>query len=372
MSTLSTLTNNLTNGFVTKTDLIYLVSNIFAGKSVPEIESIGSRSHPSGKSNLDFHTSQTLEKIAQVLSTKYEKLDYTISRISMSKYNKVNIDVHFQKSGDKIQFYLSGPDLRDYFMYLPKIGHYPQTGTSHSKWYGLECKARIEKIALELKLLEILLLNIRITDTYTTSLTNTGILGLEVEFTIPDKYESDADITNEANKMSSTNPIKVSDGTFLYGKNGVAPENTSKLLDLFRSKFPHIDSQVFPTVIINWDLTEFVSSSYRFALCSWNRHARILVKSRKKIDVMIVDPWMNGLPRAVSSQLAPANPKIRIGFFSRSRKDQSSEGSCVLCAMARLISLVDIANSDLIEVALSKPIDNFYAYLVKTIYKKCM
>ena len=355
---------------LTLTDINSIVSGIFAGKSIPELKAIESQAHPSGKSNLDFHTSQIQEQINKVCSSQCEKLDYMINRISLSKYNKVNIDVHIQKSGDKIQFYLSGPDLRNYFMYLPVIGHYPHTGTSHSKWYGLECKARIETIALNLKLLEIMLFRVNISETYTVSSTGTGILGAEVAFTIPSKYESDADIISKANKSCSSNPIKVSDGLFLYGKNGVNSENTTKLLDALRSRFEHIESQVFPRVITDWDLTEFVSSSYRFALCSWNRHARILVKSCKKLDVMIIDPWMDGLPRVIRAQLVPANPNIRIGFLSRTVKDQKGEGSCVFCAMARLISLVDMSESTSPDIASGKPIDDFYAYLVKSIYKK--
>lgn len=362
--------NNSTNRSFTKTDLNYLVSSIFKGKSLPELEAIGSQAHPSGKSNLDFHTSQIQEQITKVCSVQCEKLDYTINRISLSKYNKINIDVHVQKSGDIIHFYISGPDLRDYFMYLPKLGKYPRTGSAHSKWYGIECRSKISDIALNLKLLEIMLFGIHILDAHTISTTGTGILGAEVKFTIHPKYASDDDIICEENKSSSSNPIKTSDGIFIYGKNGVNPENTSKLLDEIRSRFDHIEYQVFPTVIKDWDLSEFVRSTYRFALCSWNRHARILVKSCRKLDVMIIDPWMDGLPRVISSQLVPINPQIRIGFFSRTLKDQKGEGSCVFCAMARLISLVDMSESTSPDIASGKPIDDFYAYLVKTIYKK--
>jgi hypothetical protein len=72
---------------------------------------------------------------------------------------------------------------------------------------------------------------------------------------------------------------------------------------------------------------------------------------------------MDGLPKVISFQLIPANPDIRIVFFTRKIKDQKKEGSCVLCAMARLVSLVD--STEPIETNALKPIGNFYAYLVK-------
>jgi len=132
-----TISDNLTKGFVTKTDLKYLVSTIFAGKQVTELDTIGSKPHPSGQTNLAFHNSQIQEQIDKVCSSQYEKLDYVLSRISLSKSNKINIDVHVQKSGNQVKFYFVGSDLRDYFMYLPRLGPTnPHTGTHHSKWYG--------------------------------------------------------------------------------------------------------------------------------------------------------------------------------------------------------------------------------------------
>lgn len=365
----STLTDNLTAGFVTKTDLKYLVSSIFAGKKVPELDAIGTKSHPSGEFNSTFHRSQVQEQINKVCSSPWEKLDYVLSRISLSKTNKVNIDVHVQKSGSQVKFYFVGPDLRDYFMYLPRLGPTnPHTGSSHSKWYSVECRSRIESIAIQLKMLELALFGVQITDTYEVNVSGTGILGLEVPLTIPDLYNSDQHITSKPSLENASNPTKVSDGLFLYGKNGVSPENTSKLLDELRTRFAHLESNIYPTVIRDWDLSPFVASDFKFALCSWNRHARVLIKSCRSVNVLIIDSWMNGLPRVISEQLGPANPDIRIGFLPRTIKDQKGEGSCVFCALARLVSLVDASHTESSDKASTKPIGDFYAYLVKCIY----
>lgn len=361
----SDLSDNLTKGFVTLSNLKYLIASIFSDTLVPELETIGLKTHPSGKSNMIFHNGYVQNQIDKVMSSE-GKRDYTISRISLSKYNKINIDIHIQKSGEKIQFYLAGPDLRNYYMYLPKLGPYPHTGTSNSKWYDIAYRTHMVSIAVNLKLLEIMLFGIRISDTYTVS--TTGILGLEVPFDIPLVYQSVDILTDQKYLLNSSNPSKISDGMFLYGKNGVKSEDTDKILSQLRINFPHIENSVYPVVIRDWDLSEYVNSSYRFALCSWNRHARILIKSCKGCDVIIIDPWMNGLPRVISSVLAPANRKIRIGFFSRTIKDQEGEGSCVFCALSRLISLVDSTEIEQPEVSANKPVSDFYAYLVKTVY----
>lgn len=360
----SNLTDNLTAGFVNKTNLKYLVSSILMGIVVPELESIGLQTHPSGKSNRDFHNSQIMEQVNKVCTTQYDKLDYTISRISLSKFNKINIDVHVQKSKDTIQFYLAGPDLSEYYMFLPKIGHYPHTGPSHSKWYGLECRDKLVSIAFWLKMLEIIISHIKISPNYTQS--KFGILGLEVPIIIPEKYQQDKLITSQEQINNKLNPSKISQGIFLFGKNGLGKDHTIGLLATLRKRFPHIESQVYPSVITGWNLSDFVTSSYKFALSSWNNHARICIKNCKNVHVLIIDTWMNGLPRAISSQLVPANPSVCIGFARRTIKDQQSEGSCVFCALARLISIVDVVES--VESNLTKPIEDFYAYLVKTVY----
>jgi len=232
----------------------------------------------------------------------------------------------------------------------------------------LEYRFCIEPIILKLRLLELILFGIRITDTYDISSGGTGILGLEVPITIPELYSSDPFITSKFSLSNCANPINVSPGLFLYGKNGVNPENTSKMLDELRTRFAHLESAIYPEVIRDWDLTEFVSSEYRFGLCSWNRHARILIKSCRSVDVLIIDSWMSGLPKVISGQLGPANPTIRIGFLPRVIKDQKGEGSCVFCALARLVSLVDASQLESPDIASTKPIEDFYAYLVKSIY----
>lgn len=361
MASYQTLTNNFTNRFVTMTDLKYLITNVFSGIDIPLLETIGISTHPSGQSNIDFHTVLIANQVAKIDSSE-GKRDYIISRISLSKVNHINIDLHVQKSDNKIQFYLVGSDLKNYFMFLPKIGHYPRTGTSNSKWYGYEAKSHMIKIALGLKLIEIMLFSIQIKSTY--DLISNGILGLEVNFDIPDKYISYHFITLETSIRSSSNPIKISEGIFMYGKNGLNNESCDKMITLLISQLTHINELLFPSVIKNYELIDFNSSHYTYAICCWNHHARILAKIERSI--IIIDPWMKYLPRIIRENLTIANSNIKIGFFSRNQKDQTSEGSCVFCVFARVIFMID--TNDLVQKNVCKPIPDFYAYLVKIIY----
>jgi hypothetical protein len=366
MSQLQELTDNITTDFVTKSDLKYFITSIFNDVPLIKLMDIASMPHPSGKTNYDFHYTQTLSQIEKV-SNAFGKLDYIINRISISRHNKINIDVHIQKSDEKINFYIIGPDLKDYYMFLPKIrcGHivYPRTGSSNSKWYGEECKKKFVIISVSLKLLEIMLMRVKIVKSYSTSIT--GILGVEVPFEIPQKYTYGDIITSCEQITNPQNPIKVSPGIFLYGKNGIDIKSINKLLDVLRSLFTHINEQVYPTIIEEYDLSDYISSQYRFAICTWDRHARILVKSDKNI-ILIIDPWMNTLPLIIKNKLLDVNNSIYINFLSRNIKDQKNEGSCVFCALSRLISLVD--SCEPIKINANKPIDDFYAYLIKTIY----
>ena len=361
MSLYQNLNNNFTNGFVNMTDLKYLVTTLFRGINVPLLEIIGSSTHPSGKSNNDFHSMLIENQVKKVYSYEGKK-DFLISRISLAKKNHINIDLHVQKSDNKVQFYFVGSDLKYYFMFLPKINHYPHTGTSNSKWYGYESKSYMIKIALGLKLIEIMLFNIRINQTY--DLNSTGILGLEVNFDISDKYIAYQMLTLDKSIRSSSNPIKISEGIFIYGKNGINNDIIDKMILILNLKFSHISELLFPIIIKNYDLFEFNSSNYTYAICSWNHHARILVKIEDKI--MIIDPWMKYLPIVVRENLTLLNSDIKIGFFSRNQKDQTSEGSCVFCVFARVIFMIDSYES--IQKNICKPIPDFYAYLVKIIY----
>jgi len=374
METNKVLIDNFTNGFVTMSDFKYLITNVFKGNytDISLLERIGSRNHPFSQdpiTNNDFHTSLIEEQITKVCSTdtfNKNKKDYVISRISLSKSNRINIDLHIQKINDKIQFYLVGSDLKDYFMFLPKLGHYPHTGSLNSKWYGYEYKSYMIKIALGLKLIEIMLFGIKIQNIYNINETKTGILGLEVQFEIPTKYKTYDMLNLQSSTRCSLNPIKISDGIFLYGKNGINHESSNKIISILRT-FSHISDLLFPTIITNYDLIEFNTSTYHFAICSWNNHARILVKTGK-INIMIIDPWMKFLPRIISNSLSLVlvNSGIKVGFFSRNQKDQTSEGSCMLCILARLIFMIDSEES--IEKNICKPIPDFYAYFVKKMY----
>lgn len=136
----------------------------------------------------------------------------------------------------------------------------------------------------------------------------------------------------------------------------------NKIITKIRQNYPICENQIYPTLITDYDLTDFYSSDYIFGISSWNRHARILIKNQMNLDIMIMDPWMDNLPRIVSSNLLAIN-KIKIGFFRRIIKDQkSNEGSCGLCVLARVFHLV--LNNGFSKEIVNQPIPDFCAYWV--------
>jgi hypothetical protein len=96
-------------------------------------------------------------------------------------------------------------------------------------------------------------------------------------------------------------------------------------------------------------------------------------------DIWIVDPWKKKLKKERWDNLVQTNSKINIQFINRIRKDQGSEGSCVLCSFARIlytINSIDLGSSDNISIHLkdnlSNPIPDFIGYLTSYIFRNCI
>ena len=345
---------------ITKSDLKLFIEKIFKNKTFDFIEKVSNSKHPSGKTNGDFHMS-TINNLINIV-IKSNKKDFMLSRVSLRKTNFIHFDLHIQKNDDNIQFYFCGPDLVNYYMFLPKTRSGPKTGSNKSKWYQYCDIELIKSIANKLRLLEVGLLNVNIVDTYIES--KLGILGVEVVFDIPEKYKEYSKVSD--NISNNKNPIKISDGIFLYGKNGVVNIKSQFIIEKIRTEFVHISTLLFPFFICDYNLTDFHNSDYKYAVCSWNNHIRILTKlsiMKNKINIWIIDPWMDRLPRSINDNLIVINPSIKIGFYARNRKDQTNEGSCLFCALSRLVMLID-SDKPIID-SLKEPIDDFYAYFVK-------
>lgn len=361
----NSIANNISKGYITMSDLKFLITYIFKGSTNSCLEEIGKKLHPSGETNNNYHLNHIKKMVETVSATRSNQYnDKILSRISIQKLNRINIDLHIQISENKTSpdFYLLGPDLKFYYMYLPT---HSTTGTRNSKWYPWESRNLMIHIALNLRLLEIMLFNIRIDDSY--ELKDIGILGLEVNFEIPDQYKYSTLINNPENIRNKMNPTKVANGQFLYGKNLISITDLNNMINSAKKYIPNIINKIYPRVIESYELSIFITSKYKYAISSWNCHARILVKDEYSVNVLIIDPWMNILPFKIRNELQIKNNTITFSLFNRTIKDQDTEGSCGFCAFSRMLYLIDKEKYTLYNAA-NQPIPDFYAYVTKLFY----
>lgn len=432
----------------TNLEIDKIIISIISGKNPIEINDIKDDIYPrSFKSNYNTHKEKIIQLIDKIESNQSNKKMYVLSRLSYLKPNIIDIDLCVSKSFDnKIQYYFVGRDLAKYYRFLPcyelnlvhkKIQIRPKTGTSHAKFYPDCVKDYMVEIAINLRMLELYCKKYKMVTGHT--LKQTKLLGSIITFEIPEYYKGWAELIDPKQINSQDNPVKISEGKFLFGKNGITSGRAGWMLNLLFEKFPEFKSYCCPRVFNTCDLNNFILSGYTYAVTSWHRHSRFIIKIKKTDDInnlyeieeskslinkdsdeetnddtkddiseynesndldnvdlsesnlktisqyniLVIDPWMRSLPELVKNKLEQKNPLIEIKVYNRIIKDQSKEGSCVLCTLARLIYLITSVyfidkqnitdNSNLIikyTKYLNKPIPDFYAYLVKFLFRK--
>ncbi len=427
-----------------------IIISIVSGKNPIEINDIKDDIHPrTFKTNYSTHKEQIAQLVTKIESNESNKKMYLLSRISYSKPNIIDIDLCVAKSDvGKIQYYFVGRDLAKFYRFLPcyefsignrKIQIRPKTGTSHAKFYPDSVKDYMIEIAINLRMLDLYCKKYKMVTGHT--LKETKMLGLIIPFEIPEFYRGWTELLDSTEINSQDNPVKISEGKFLFGKNGITSGRAGWMLNLLFDKFPEFRKYCCPRVFNTCDLNNFILSEQTFAVTSWQRHSRFIIKVKKthdnidlkeniqesevdekekieneetKLDIvdndesdensdlnniklsdanlakisqyniLIVDPWMRGLPEIVKNKLEEKNPLVEIKMYNRIIKDQSKEGSCVLCTLARLIYLItsiylvdkeinESNESNLINEYtkyLNTPIPDFYAYLVKFLFRK--
>lgn len=372
----------LTNNIVNQSKLKNIIVNIFSGKTPDILRIIGNNLHPTiSKSNYDFHKELIYKLVDDVKAYSGFKTDKTLTRINISKRNKINIDIHISKNNNQIQFYFHGDSLQKYYMFLPKfvnekkiIG--PRTGADNSKWYDFEFKTYIIKMAVNLRLLEIYLFDKKIVDSWDDRFT--GLLGSEVSFEIPESYKNILDINSPEQICSTFNPTKINMGLYIYGKNGTSETNIQSMINFIREKFGTKYNEIlYPDFIKGYELKDFAESKYMIGFSSWNHHSRLLIKLNieNNKQIHIIDPWMKRLPEIIIQNLSQSNSNIIIELIPRIIKDQSREGSCSLCAFSRLFNFVDNYNWEQIDRNLlinlvNIPLTDSDAYLTSYVYRK--
>jgi len=359
---------------INQTELNLLITNILQGKIPDVLKNIGMLKHPSNDSNYQFHIT-CINKLIEKTRIENTNCNYLLSRISILKYNKIKIDLYINKCDGNINFYIVGDDLQYYHMYLPSIIDRnrlikPRTGTHNSKWYPWIAKKLMINISINLRLLEILLKYSNVSIEYMKQ--TYGILGLEVNFDIPEHLKSNTLICSFDELNSKLNPIKLKSGFFLFGKNGTNNQIINSMLKYIKTNFYDISEQLFDVFLDTYDLNEFINSNKQYAIVSWKYHCRIIFKSNidNNIILNIIDPWMKYLESDILENLISCNSKCKINFIIRKIKDQDREGSCALCSIARLLYLLD--NQDInFDILINNTIPDFYIYWTSLIYRKC-
>lgn len=359
-----------------QTILSHIMKDIFSGRLPHQLEEIKSLKYNGHYlTNGEFHYDSAKSLITR---TKQEKKSLILSLVSITKKPVLDIHVHssLTKEGN-VELCVSGRDLRKYFQFLPKmrIGnvYYPRTGSNYSKWYPQQSQEMILGIATLLRLLDICIKQnrIQISDTYTVSSSNTGILGSEVSFDIPESFSSLSISPSEI--KSDRNPSKIKEGTFQFKLNGLQETTTSNILRVI-SDCPQFGN-VFPYLLRIENLTEFfrLGEYYKFGIFTWKSHARILHIVDKKVYVL--DPWRRFNNDDMIPQMNSVNVEYTCVFVSRNIIDQcKNEGSCVLSAISRMLFLVSKNSNGDGDVSnyYSQPIPDFFAFLASFFYRKSL
>lgn len=341
---------------------------------------------------IEFEEKYRDEKIVQRKKIQ-ELIDNTISgtkrvyNLSIFKVGDLNIiDVNVNIAKDekgKLNFYLSGRGLKTYcsrllhFVVTHQYGknvHYPQNGSNFTKWYPFigKCIPIMLNMATNFRLLELYLREHR---AHRTIVDSKNILGIDIPIVIPDVYQQYLCLERGTNNIH--NPRKIGTGKYIFGRNGITNENTTKIIEIVRNKFNHLHSKIYPMNINTDDLMDFYNSANQFAIGSFStKHERLLIKIDDSI--LIIDPWMKYFPKKTMESIVCANKTINVEFLQRSMCDQDKEGSCVLCCIARMLYVADclalhnVYTRETIEQIVDEPITDFYAYLAHFVFRQSL
>lgn len=357
-----------------QSELGTIIRNIFRGVVTPVLEKTFRQVYKCEENHV-FHQ-RLIEEIDAM--SKREMKDMVLSMVSIRSSPIVDITVRTVTKSDKpTEYYIFGSDLRKYHMYLPKIHDKrtgklsaPRTGAKHSKWYPFFVAKTMKNIALHLRMLDIYLKSNRITISHEYTAGTSGILGMEVLFEVPDDFENMVSVDEIEN---ASNPIKRCDGIYVYGKNGIDKEITSKIATSIASspKFSHVFSKQINT---SENLLEFIKAPQTIAIGSWNRHARVLIKNNALHVIDIIDPWKRKIELETITDFnsTASTCDWSVNFVVRRIVDQArGEASCVLVAFARLLFLA----SSGIRIDKSKyenSIPDFFAFLSSHFYRKTL
>lgn len=373
----------LTNKQINKSDYNAILSAIVSGKGpLPLVEY--------GKTNDLYNTliKEVDDKISKLIASNTDTRTirtaiYIGSITGITSNITTHVIFNCRKQG-AIHFGILGSDLKPFIHNLPKYIDMktrkicsPFTLSDFTKVYPVFLRKMIVSITVNLMLFEHLFETHKITVTSEYKTKIIGHLGGEVKIEIPVDQQHLLEYFADESLEHPNNPRKVTEGRFNFNKNGITHSVTNRLLleiCIYISKISiETESKIFESYITSYDISEFLQSDKDIATCGWNHHSRIIIKVDSS-NIVIIDPWMKFIPRALEPELIKANPDINFTILQRTIKDQlNGEGSCVLCSMSRLLSIAleyKQTSLPLIEIC-NKPISDINAYLVGRMYRIC-
>jgi hypothetical protein len=282
----------------------------------------------------------------------------------------------------EINFGILGSDLRSFISLLPKYVDCktnrilrPFTLSDFTKIYPSFLRNLFVTITVNLMLFDNLVNRGQIFVVEQFTKREFGQLGSEVQIEIPPDF---AHLTKYFNFRSLThqhNPRKMSEGLYNFNKNGVTHIVANKLIrEIIKYKSQISDQDnIFDNYIVAYDISDFLASDKQIAVCAWDKHARIIVKSKFDAnEIVIIDSWMKYIPRKVGIELKKSHPNIKFTMLWRNIQDQTNEGSCVLCSMARLLNIAFEYNGNNLAELCDIPIKDINAFLIARMYRTCM
>ena len=356
---------------INQSELAQIIRDIFHGVVSPKLDDTFNQCY-GGRINHIFHKG-LIDDIDY--SAQKDKRDLIMSMVSLRSNPIIDINVRVTAKTGVCQYYIVGKDLRKYHMYLPKIhdkkmgvSRRPTVGTNHSRWYPHFMVSVMKNISLHLRMLDLYLRTNRIVITREYTIATTGVLGMEVDFDVPDEY---TELVETIDIHCEENPIKKCPGIFVFGKNGVNKDITTKMAN----KISTISSfeTVYPSQITkSEELIEFITSKCTYAIGTWNHHARVIIKNFTTNTIDIVDPWKRSIEADILLDFNSSTSPIgwSVNFIKRTIVDQAhGEGSCVLVAFSRLLFLASFGDK-IDKTKYDIPIPDFFAFLISFFYRQ--
>jgi hypothetical protein len=320
------------------------------------------------------------------LSNPEKRFNRSVSH--MKSFIKIMISVQWIKVKDifVMMWCIEGPDLQETFRFLPRMLNpdgsvsFPLKGTHHSRFYYMDKNYQIfKRISLELRMLQVYI-SVQSSRIVPRSLSKaedvkTGVLDLdiEVDLSLVTRYDmihgtKFIDLIRKF-RSSKGNPYKVSNGVYIYNKNGTQVDTIDRI---FKDRPIHgifgtcINMCIDITSDIVSEMFSELISCNQMGLMAFNRHLMFWVRINS--IWYLCDPW---------KKTFRADPKIFDDIFGlhkatweflpRSYSEQyKTEGSCAIASLSRLIQIglkqdMDM-DMDMVHL-INEPIEDWAALL---------